>query len=244
MDTKEGAGIIIHGGFAGYLRDIYNVQVKYRALLDKAVDAMDKVEEQFKVGYLGVEGREAERAKAILDGKLLEQEAEEQKDTAVKAFTDAVERFYKPDPLQLKPEVKALLDSGILTEEELVELAADHAGEPTLYRLIYQAAQQTGAALSIPPYRGGKDEKKILSDYLGSTRAMTHFMDEGAGFMNPWIDRLFQQAADHLAALPIRPMSGSLSKEEVRKAAKRMNGASDGTTDKTAGEKVGTQSEE
>lgn len=205
--------IILRGGFAGLLLEINKVQKTYRAKLDAEEQALWKLEQDFKSGFY-TPAWQQEQAKQI-NARIsdIERQAAGAVRQAENAFRTAVDRFHKPDPLMLDDRVCKLLDSGILTKEEYQQLAADNAGNPTLYRLIAQKANQRDVI--VPMYQAGVVEKKILADYMSATQGMILRSSDSSSFMNAWNDRLLSQAVERLNRISIRPSSKPMSLEEL-----------------------------
>lgn len=219
MTQNELNALILSGGFPALLLDINSVQKKYRAKLDMAIQQRERVEADFKTGYYTVEWKNQEYGRIIDQIRAIEQEAAAQLEQAKQAFISAVDNFHKPDGSQLTGDLLNLLQSGLLSDQEYLQLAADNVGKPTAYRAIAQAANKGGKCL-VPDYQRGDQEKKILRSYLDSTRGLTHD-DQDYQFLNAWSEEILKKAIEQLNALTVRPQTQPATLDEMRaKAAK------------------------
>lgn len=138
---------------------------------------------------------------------------------AKQAFINTVDDFHKPEGEQLTGDLLNLLHSGILSDQEYLQLAADNVGKPTAYRAIAQTANQGGKWV-VPDYQRGNQEKEILRSYLDSTRGLTHD-DADYQILNAWSEEILRRTIDQLNALTVRPQTRPASLDELRDKAAR-----------------------
>lgn len=208
--------LILSGGFPRLLLNINSVQQEYRKRLNGIHEQRKKLEVEMRSGDFTSSycHKETERINTQLER--IQREAAAAVEAEAGKFVAAVEEFHKPDGSQLTPSLLNLLQAGILSEEELIQLAAEKVSYPTAYRAIVKASNQRDRWL-IPEYEGGDREKSILESYLNGTRAL--IQDTQDSFMISWSEEILQKAIDQLNRLTVRPQSRPATVEELRSQA-------------------------
>ncbi|MBO5112525.1 MAG: hypothetical protein J6C12_04165 [Lachnospiraceae bacterium] len=144
--------IMRHNNFKGYLEDAKKIYEKARVEYERLQDEWDATQEEYnRIQRDGL----TERGKVIARGQYmqyedeykqgmanLEQSVKTQLAEVRKAMKEHTDEFYRADPSKLDANTMALLNSGILTTDELIYLTEQNRSNVTMLRMIGVKAKE------------------------------------------------------------------------------------------------------
>lgn len=158
--------IMRHNNFKGYLDDAKKIYEKARVEYERLQDEWDATQKEYQ--RIQREGL-TERGIAIARGQYmqyedeykqgmanLEQSVKTQLAEVRKAMKEHTDEFYRADPSKLDANTMTLLNSGILTTDELIYLAEQNRSNVTMLRMIGARAKENYQKLY--EKRGAHDE--------------------------------------------------------------------------------------
>ena len=158
--------IMRHNNFKGYLDDAKKIYEKARVEYERLQDEWDATQKEYQ--RIQREGL-TERGITIAKGQYmqyedeykqgmanLEQSVKTQLAEVRKAMKEHADEFYRADPSKLDANTMTLLNSGILTTDELIYLAEQNRSNVTMLRMIGARAKENYKKLN--EKRGAHDE--------------------------------------------------------------------------------------
>lgn len=153
MEKERGnVKIMRHNNFKGYLDDAKKIYEKARVEYERLQGEWDATQEEYR--RIQREGL-TERGIAIARGQYmqyedeykqgmanLEQSVKSQLAEVRKAMKEHADEFYRADPSKLDANTMTLLNSGILTTDELIYLAEQNRSNVTMLRMIGARAKE------------------------------------------------------------------------------------------------------
>ena len=159
--------IMRHNNFKGYLDDAKKIYEKARVEYERLQDEWDATQKEYQ--RIQREGL-TERGITIAKGQYMQYEDEYKQGMANleqsvktqlaeirKAMKEHADEFYRADPSKLDANTMTLLNSGILTTDELIYLAEQNRSNVTMLRMIGARAKENYQKLY--EKKGPHDEK-------------------------------------------------------------------------------------
>lgn len=168
---RGNAEIMRHNNFKGYLSDVKKIYEKARIEYDQLQSDWDATQEEYqRVQREGL----TERGITIAKGQFMQYEDEYKQgmdnlQKSVKAqiteirktMEEHTKEFYRADPGKIDAGTMVLLNSGILTTDELIHLAEQNIGNTTMLRLIGVKVNEKLSGLK----NGKRDENLVTLKY-------------------------------------------------------------------------------